>query len=236
MEKKGPQIRKMAAISGLVGFSGKMGAGKTSAAFFATTFLEGHTAETWQLIAFADELKRLVSGMFGFPMSYCYTDIGKTFELPSCKPLYELTHEDIPRRVSQEVLDGLNGRLSTEIPPGTTVGRVLQIVGQAFRDEIGDDVWIIALEKRMQTGSNYVIEDVRYPNECDFVKRLGGIVGRVILTGSAGRNDSRRDPQHESETAMDLYDKWDFTIETDASTRSYKQLMEAIKKEFVRYF
>jgi hypothetical protein len=50
---------------------------------------------------------------------------------------------------------------------------------EACRNNIADNIWIAALEKRIQGYQDVVISDVRFPNEIDFVRSAGGIIVRV---------------------------------------------------------
>lgn len=53
-------------------------------------------------------------------------------------------------------------------------------VGQAARDWISTDVWVDALAGRVRhsfhTGHSVVVSDVRYQNEADVIRDMGGIV------------------------------------------------------------
>jgi hypothetical protein len=54
----------------------------------------------------------------------------------------------------------------------------LQLMGtEAGRNVFDQDVWVYALERRMQTypaATNFVIPDTRFPNECAMIHDLGG--------------------------------------------------------------
>ena len=57
--------------------------------------------------------------------------------------------------------------------PGWSVRRLLQIIGtELFRNNIDDSVWVKSLFYRIQEdiGSNYIVTDVRFPNELEFLK------------------------------------------------------------------
>lgn len=89
-----------------------------------------------------------------------------------------------------------------EIPE---VRRLLQQLGTTARDLLGESVWINPVigevQSRLANHEQVVISDVRFPNEADRVRSLGGVIVRV-----------HRDPigsdlisTHVSETAMDAY-------------------------------
>ena len=50
---------------------------------------------------------------------------------------------------------------------------------EACRNGIADNIWIAALEKRIQAYDDVVITDVRFPNEIAFVRSVGGVIVRV---------------------------------------------------------
>lgn len=59
-----------------------------------------------------------------------------------------------------------------------------------------------------------IISDVRFPNEADMVKQMGGMLIKVTRLTQSGRPyvDPSRDPKHPSETALDGYKGWDAHI------------------------
>lgn len=55
--------------------------------------------------------------------------------------------------------------------------QALQLMGtEAGRDVFHKDLWIYSLERRLHLNKNYVIADVRFPNEIDMIRKLGGVV------------------------------------------------------------
>jgi hypothetical protein len=57
---------------------------------------------------------------------------------------------------------------------------MLQLMGtEAGRDVFHKDLWILSLEKKLGMYKDVVIADVRFPNEIDFIQRMGGFVVRV---------------------------------------------------------
>jgi dephospho-CoA kinase len=62
-----------------------------------------------------------------------------------------------------------------------TVRKLLQFVAtEMFRNMINRDTWVMNFVQRIEPGINYVITDVRFPNEMDWVKTKFG--GKVIFT------------------------------------------------------
>lgn len=80
------------------------------------------------------------------------------------------------------------------------VRRLLQVFGtEVGRELFDEDIWVQELFKVIgQSGSgNYVISDVRFPNEVGAVRAAGGIVWRVVRPFTGKVNE------HVSETALD---------------------------------
>ena len=56
----------------------------------------------------------------------------------------------------------------------------LQIMGtEAGRNSFDPNLWIYALERRCNPNKNYVIADVRFPNEIEMIKESGGKVYHI---------------------------------------------------------
>lgn len=92
---------------------------------------------------------------------------------------------------------------------------LLQRVGVQMREEVDKDIWIKSVYAKMLQDRPHlaVITDVRFPNEFEFVKALGGVclkVERRLLDGSLFVDPSRP-ANHVSETAND-HMPWDRVI------------------------
>jgi hypothetical protein len=83
-----------------------------------------------------------------------------------------------------------------------TVREFLQKLGtDALRDGLHSNVWVNALMADYDSESNWIITDVRFPNEAKAIKDKGGIIIRIDRPGISAIND------HPSETALD---NWNF--------------------------
>ncbi|GAA0946055.1 hypothetical protein [Actinocorallia libanotica] len=91
------------------------------------------------------------------------------------------------------------------------VRALLQRTGtEAGRGVLGEDVWVNALLGPWD-GRPLVVSDVRFPNEAQRVRDLGGVVVRVVRPGvEPGRT------AHRSETALDEW-PFDAVIENSGS-------------------
>jgi hypothetical protein len=99
------------------------------------------------------------------------------------------------------------------------VRRLLQETGVTARQMFGEDFWVEQTFAEADPTSNYVISDVRFPNEADYIKDLAGSVWRINRWGVAPIN------KHESEIAMDMY-PFDIILDNDGTI---KKLQTATK-------
>jgi hypothetical protein len=97
---------------------------------------------------------------------------------------------------------------------------ILQKFGtEACRNGIADNIWIAALEKRMQGYQDVVISDVRFPNEIDFVRSVGGVIIRVRR--GEDPTDEELSKMHISETAWKGLPV-DYTLVNDSTLDNLK--------------
>ena len=108
---------------------------------------------------------------------------------------------------------------------GKTVRELLQEVGQGLRDAVDPNLWIKALFANTEDWSNYIIADVRYPNELEAIKERDGILIRIDRNGAGAGN-------HSSETALDDYNDWDVHIENNGSLESLFEAMRIFTKNY----
>lgn len=92
------------------------------------------------------------------------------------------------------------------------VREFLQRLGAAARNVFGDEFWIEQALAGIEPGERVVVSDVRYRNEAEAIKALGGIVIQIERPGFHG--DS-----HPSERDFDEWDGWDHVIVNDGSLK-----------------
>jgi hypothetical protein len=214
----------------LVGIAGKMGSGKTSLALLIKQQLVLTTGEKWYSAAFGDSLKVLVAKIYGVPSALCYSEHGKSMCPPSGVPK-PIEKDDLPYPLSDLTgVQHVNDVLLQESDQNHSLGRLLQITGEAFRTYVDPDYWVKALEFDLDPTLNYVIDDVRYPNEYEwFYRTRVGIVGRVVSTDIT-TTYCGRDANHKSETALDDCVKWDFELENIKEMTDIALVNEISKK------
>ena len=108
---------------------------------------------------------------------------------------------------------------------GKTVRELLQGIGQGLRDAIDPNLWVKILFANTEGWSNYIIADVRYPNEIYAIKKRNGILIRIDRKGAGAGN-------HSSETALDNYKEWDVHIENNDSIEDLFETMKIFIKNY----
>ena len=143
----------------VVGFAGKMGSGRSTVALLAKQYLTRVTDEPWHVVAFSDSLKTMVAKLCDVPVTFCYSEAGKAI-VPSMGPR-SLRPEDFELCMSDDsIIDKMNEEIDKELGEGVSIGRLLQIVGEAVRT-YEPNYWVDALENKMEVGSNYIVDGGR---------------------------------------------------------------------------
>lgn len=129
----------------IIGLVGRKGSGKTTVAQYLGT--KGYTE-----IVFAEPVKQIVSILFGFD--------------------YEVLKGDTPeKRIKRDTLkDPIWGKTAVE---------AMQYVGtELVRNNFDQEAWIKIAQRKIEAaierGENVVISDVRFKNEIEFVRNMGG--------------------------------------------------------------
>jgi len=99
---------------------------------------------------------------------------------------------------------------------GCTPRKILQTLGTEWgRELIDGNIWIKAMERKAAESGFMVVPDIRFENEADSIRRLGGIV--VHITGRDGSVES-----HKSESGVDVKDD-DYVIENSGTLQEYEE-------------
>lgn len=136
-------------IVGLVGF---IGAGKGSV---ADLLVQRHNFEKE---SFANSVKDAVATIFGWNRALLEGDT------PESRAWREQNDDFWSKKFSRN----FSPRLA------------LQLMGtEAGRNVFHSDIWVHTVQRRCSANKNYVIADVRFPNEIEAIKNDGGIIIRV---------------------------------------------------------
>lgn len=99
---------------------------------------------------------------------------------------------------SDEAERAIEGDLKNTVDPrlgGYSPRDVMKAIGNGVRTELDDAFWVELWRARAQmTTCHVIVDDVRYPNEADAIRNLGGRV--VMITG---RHDPHVSADHVSE-------------------------------------
>lgn len=128
-------------------------------------------------------------------------------------------------RLGEWEINTQEGKKTTINWIGKTVRELLQGIGQGLRDAIDFDLWVKILFANTKGWSNYIIADVRYPNEIKAIKERNGILLRIDRKGAGAGN-------HSSETALDDYKEWDVHIENNSSIEDLFEAMRIFTKNY----
>lgn len=166
-------------LIGLIGFAGS---GKSTVSNILVRDYDFYK------IAFADALKDSVATIFGWSRLLLEGDT------------------DESRAFREQKDEFWSERLGYDVTPRM----ILQRMGtEAGRNVFHDDIWIHTVERRIkykkewEFEDNFIIPDVRFPNEVDFVRKNGGMIVRVCRgpepewydTAAAANSDSTHAPE-----------------------------------------
>lgn len=98
---------------------------------------------------------------------------------------------------------------------GMTVGEMQQKIGtEAIRNNLHKDAWVLSLfSKYNPEVDNWVVSDVRFLNEANYIKKMGGLLIRLNGDPTSLRANDQRDMNHASEVELDNYDGFDLVFE-----------------------
>ena len=114
-----------------------------------------------------------------------------------------------------------------ELKKRPEVRKLLQDIGLGVRKVLGEYTWIDQVLAQIEPDTNYVITDVRFPNEIDAIRSKGGKVGRISRMGVSAIND------HESEHAV-TNAQFDFYIENDGDLQELEDTVEFGVREWAK--
>ncbi|WP_296584874.1 deoxynucleotide monophosphate kinase [Xanthobacter sp.] len=85
---------------------------------------------------------------------------------------------------TEEEVDGARKEMPCDLLGGRTPRLAMQWLGTEWgRDMIAPDLWTRAWEYAAAGKPRVVVDDVRFPNEVEAVRRLGGVVLQLIAPG-----------------------------------------------------
>ena len=201
-----------------------------------------YTNTGWAIVKFADKLKDIVCLILGCTREQLEDEIFKNTPLGKDWVRYKITYEeevttqvnawsthtDLALRtiITDDLEESLEYfkkyKVDYELEEITLNPRqIMQFLGTDFgRNMIHPSIWINSTMANYTKTSNWIISDVRFPGEVKAIHDKKGIVIRI------NRPSIISTDQHESETALDDYDNFDYVIE---NVGDIPELIEKVK-------
>lgn len=192
-------------MSKIIGISGKMGSGKDTLAAIMQYHIAKHEVEKHGLSpTLMPSFSHFVSGA-SLPRYDGWESKRFADKLKECAALIL----GIPRHRFEDQ-DFKKENLPSEwdrsgLP--MTYREFLQELGTEGARSIHPQFWVNALFSDFKENSKWILTDARFPNEADAIKERDGVMVQVIRTV-----DRPVGASHASETAMDGYQGYDYTI------------------------
>lgn len=181
----------------IVGFTGRAGAGKDTAADVIMATAYGN----WKRYSFAGPLKDASSILFNF------------------------THEQLYDPKEKEVIDDRWGKSPRQI---------LQWLGtDVLRAHITEDFFTEHMKQRIEkTEKSIVITDIRFDNEAELVKSMGGIVIKIERSEAEGSGTKHSEHATEKGISEQLID---FTVNNDGTIEEfYNKVLDIQSNNFAK--
>lgn len=170
-------------MSKFIGFSGKKGSGKNTAADMLSDYLASNKLSSYH-VSFAHTLKSTCINLFGLNPELVFGDDNDK------NTLTNVMWDNLPLEIRNKY--SRSGSM--------TVREVLQVVGtDIFRNMFDNDIWVKAAFNGLPDCDYIIFTDVRFPNEANAIKAKNGKVIRINRPSNAV-------DVHISETALDNYE------------------------------
>jgi len=191
----------------ICGVSGRARSGKNQLSKFIIEEFEKKYNRKFYEASFANELKYMCKFQFGLGDDQLW---GNKKEVPDRRYL-KPTNE-----WKDEVIETEFGHSSGTVI-NWTPREIMQELG-AFYRKIDYDFWIKGLKKFLHNEllkghRDFIITDVRYINEAEFIRNSKGILIRI----NRNIDNEIHGINHESETNLDSYKKFDIHINNDGN-------------------
>ena len=205
-------------MKNLISVSGKKGSGKNLVAAIITDLT--YDQAPWEVKSFADKLKYITCSLIG-----CTREQLEDREFKET-PL----GEEWDRYYMMDTFESFMG---VDIPVTRkyklTPRLFLQLLGtECGRNIIHPNIWVNGLFADYNASSKWIISDTRFPNEIESIKKHNGLTIRInrdsfLRTGKVFDTDN-----HESETALDDYQGFDYVIDNNGTIEELKEVVKDI--------
>lgn len=196
--------------------AGRKQVGKDTSANMLAEMLAPAYVDGIYVVHFADALKKACNVIFGIPLEDMETEEGKQKFTDIQWPWRETEKHAWIKVVYKDW---------PQLKRFMTIREVLQFVGtELFRTQMDPNVWVKSIYRRpWEEGDIVIVADCRFPNEAEFAKEHGLLISveRDTELGSDG---------HASETALDSYDDYHYTIDNNGSFDDLREKLAVILK------
>lgn len=116
---------------------------------------------------------------------------------------------------------------------GMTIGEMQQKVGtEAIRNNIHPEAWVLSLFGTYNEEKDFwIVTDVRFKNEANFIKSKGGIIIRLNGDPNNSRIGDDRNMEHISETDLDDYTEFDYVYENIPPISNLENFVKDVSKK-----
>ena len=194
----------------IIGVSGRIGSGKDTVGEIIQKLCLTNNGPKFEIKKYAGKLKQMASLLTGIPV--------EDFEDQEFKKSYLGAEWGT---VKSNPLNAVPVFADVSFNESMSVRELLQKLGtEAMRDGLHTNVWVNALfadyrgpKMSEYNPSNWIITDMRFPNEMEAVKERKGITIRVVRPVKKSKTTARL---HPSETSLDKA-RFNYTIFNDGS-------------------
>lgn len=198
----------------IISFAGRIKSGKSELAKICEE-------KGYKRLYFAMPLKQLCADI----LDTSITELNKRKN--NATPIQIIINEDICKILSQETNIPLN--ITKELCNGKyihTVRDMLQFIGTDYIRKYNEDWHVNKIKEMIDENTNYVIEDVRFPNEKKMIEKLGGHCWFIIRTTLDNISN------HESETSITWEDCYNKVIINDSTLANLQFKWETFMENY----
>lgn len=195
----------------IIGVSGKMQSGKDTFFKIMSSIQPGMD---WRNKKFAGKLKQVASIITGVPEASWDDHEFKSRMMPGD---WGMTYRDFLQRLGTEAIRNVMHSNAWVYALMADYKKTKKMVDKEVKKE-GNI--IITTYDEVEEYPNWIITDIRFPNEAEIVRQMGCPLVRVNRFDSASN--------HPSETALDSYGRFDFVISNTGSLQDFDESVRRI--------
>lgn len=159
----------------IYGICGLKGHGKDT---FANLIISSN--DNFKLYHFADSLKNMSAKIFGLSQEEMYNP--KRKEEPFSQPIF-----------MDEFVDQMSKETGLKIQKANCIAssprELMQYIGTEYIRKIDEHYWTNYLFDKLSNEDNYLISDLRFPNEADTITSKGGKIIKIIRVDAEDNSD-----------------------------------------------